>query len=55
MSRPLRIEYKGAIYHVMNRGRRGEDVFYDDGDRYLLRQLVGLIVLPMMTKNTIKF
>lgn len=27
MSRPLRIEYPGAWYHVMNRGRRGENVF----------------------------
>jgi putative transposase len=25
MSRPLRIEYPGAWYHVMNRGRRGEE------------------------------
>lgn len=27
MSRPLRIEYPGAWYHVMNRGRRREQVF----------------------------
>ena len=27
MSRPLRIEYPDAWYHVMNRGRRGEDIF----------------------------
>jgi hypothetical protein len=27
MSRPLRIEYPGTWYHVMNRGRRGEDIF----------------------------
>ena len=27
MSRPLRIEYSGAWYHVMNRGRGGEPVF----------------------------
>jgi putative transposase len=27
MSRPLRIEYPGAWYHVMNRGRRREKVF----------------------------
>ena len=27
MSRPLRIEYAGAWYHVMNRGRRGEKIF----------------------------
>ena len=27
MSRPLRIQYSGACYHVMNRGRRGEKIF----------------------------
>lgn len=27
MSRPLRIEFPGAWYHVMNRGRRGDEVF----------------------------
>lgn len=27
MSRPLRIEYPGAWYHVMNRGRRREKIF----------------------------
>lgn len=32
MSRPLRIEYPGAWYHVMNRGRRAEDVFLDKED-----------------------
>ena len=29
MARPLRIEYPGAWYHVMNRGRRAEKIFYD--------------------------
>jgi hypothetical protein len=32
MSRPLRIEYPDAWYHVMNRGRRGENVFADEKD-----------------------
>ena len=27
MSRPLRIQYPDAWYHVMNRGRRGEIIF----------------------------
>ena len=27
MSRPLRIQYTDAWYHVMNRGRRGEKIF----------------------------
>ncbi|MDY0184968.1 MAG: transposase [Desulfuromonadaceae bacterium] len=35
MSRPLRIEYPGAWYHVMNRGRRREDICQDEED-YLL-------------------
>ncbi|MBU2510373.1 transposase [bacterium] len=32
MSRPLRIEYKDAWYHVMNRGRRQEEIFLDKED-----------------------
>ena len=32
MSRPLRIEYAGAWYHVMNRGRRGEKTYTTSGD-----------------------
>lgn len=32
MSRPLRIEYPGAWYHVMNHGRRGERIFQDNRD-----------------------
>ena len=33
MPRKLRIEYPGAIYHVINRGDRREDIFKDDTDR----------------------
>lgn len=33
MPRALRIEYPGAIYHVMNRGDRREPIFRDDSDR----------------------
>ena len=32
MSRKLRVEYPGAIYHVMNRGDWREPVFKDDAD-----------------------
>jgi REP element-mobilizing transposase RayT len=34
MARKLRVEYPGAIYHVMNRGDRREPIFKDDVDRY---------------------
>ena len=33
MPRKLRVEYEGAIYHVMNRGDRREPIFLDDKDR----------------------
>jgi REP element-mobilizing transposase RayT len=33
MARPLRIEYPGAVYHVMARGNQGRDIFRDDEDR----------------------
>ena len=33
MPRKLRVEYPGAIYHVMNRGDRREPIFKDDVDR----------------------
>jgi len=29
MPRQLRIEYEGAIYHVMNRGDHGENIFFE--------------------------
>jgi len=33
MPRPLRVEFAGAIYHLMNRGDRREPIFLDDPDR----------------------
>ena len=33
MPRKLRIQYPGAIYHVINRGDQREDIFKDDEDR----------------------
>jgi putative transposase len=33
MARKLRVEYPGAIYHVMNRGDRREPIIRDDVDR----------------------
>jgi REP element-mobilizing transposase RayT len=34
MSRPLRIEFANALYHVTSRGDRREDIFDDDVDRH---------------------
>lgn len=40
MSRPLRIEYPGAWYHIMNRGRRGENIFESNKDRQIFIALL---------------
>ena len=33
MARSIRIEYSGALYHVMARGNRGEKIFWTEEDR----------------------
>jgi REP element-mobilizing transposase RayT len=33
MPRELRIQYPGAIYHILNRGDQRGDIFFDDEDR----------------------
>jgi putative transposase len=35
MARKLRVEFEGALYHVLNRGDRRENIFYSDADRAL--------------------
>jgi len=41
MPRKLRVEYEGAIYHVMNRGDRREPIFVDDEDREKFIETLG--------------
>lgn len=44
MSRPLRIEYPGAVYHVTARGNAREVIFKDDVDRKTFLVVLGKIV-----------
>jgi len=44
MSRPLRIQYPDAWYHVMNRGRRGESVFLETRDYSVFVELLKEVV-----------
>ncbi|MGD9349971.1 MAG: transposase [Desulfobacterales bacterium] len=41
MSRPWRIEYEGALYHLLSRGNEGKDIFDDDRDRKIFLKTVG--------------
>ncbi len=40
MARQWRIEYPGALYHVLSRGNGGQDIFFTDDDRYLFLALL---------------
>ena len=33
MARPLRIEFAGALYHVISRGNERQNIVRDDADR----------------------
>ncbi len=41
MSRPWRIEYEGALYHLLSRGNEGSDIFIDEKDRTRFLEAVG--------------
>jgi REP-associated tyrosine transposase len=41
MTRPLRLEYAGALYHVTSRGDRREDIYLDTDDRKEWLQVLG--------------
>ena len=43
MSRPLRLEFAGALYHVTSRGDRKDLVFRDDSDRLAWLSMLGTV------------
>ncbi|MDD2558247.1 MAG: transposase, partial [Desulfuromonas sp.] len=45
MSRPLRIEFEGALYHITARGNRQESIFYGDDDRYTFLRVLGKVIV----------
>ena len=44
MSRPLRIEFPGAVYHVMSRGNAGGAIFLCDEDQMKFLNILGGVV-----------
>ncbi|MCR4314360.1 MAG: transposase [Candidatus Uhrbacteria bacterium] len=44
MSRPLRIQYPGALYHVTDRGNRKGDIFLDDRDRNVFLEKLATVI-----------
>lgn len=44
MSRPLRLEYPGSLWHITQRGNEQRDIFLDDDDRSLMLTLLAKAV-----------
>ncbi|RLA53338.1 MAG: addiction module toxin RelE, partial [Gammaproteobacteria bacterium] len=44
MTRPLRIEFDGALYHVTSRGDRKEAIYDDTRDREQFLQILGDVI-----------
>ena len=44
MSRPLRVDYPGALHHVTSRGNAGADIVGGDDDRQLFLDVLGATV-----------
>jgi REP element-mobilizing transposase RayT len=42
MTRPLRIEFPGAIYHLTSRGDRRKPIYRDDADRQTFLDVLAL-------------
>ena len=41
MARPWRIEFEGALYHILSRGNQGQDIFISDADQHLFLDTLG--------------
>ena len=44
MSRPLRIGYSGALYHLTSRGNARGEIFFDNADREIFLNVLGAVV-----------
>jgi putative transposase len=44
MSRPIRIEFSGALYHVTSRGDRRESIYEDDQDRARFLEILAHVI-----------
>jgi hypothetical protein len=53
MARPLRIEFPGAFYHVMNRGNTGMNIYRSVRDREKFLEYVGEAVKRYWIKSPI--
>ena len=50
MSRPLRVQYEHAFYHVISRGHRRENIYRNDGDRKNFLNKLSLVAERLQLK-----
>ena len=52
MARPLRVEYPGALYHVMNRGNQRATVFHEPADYELFPEKLEQMAEQFIVRRT---
>ena len=55
MSRPLRIEFPGAHYHVTSRGNARRKIFLDDVDREVFLVTLAWVIERSITRGSAGF
>jgi len=48
MTRPLRIEFKGAVYHITSRGNAQQAIFLDEKD---FADFLGVLCLKVILQD----
>jgi len=51
MSRPLRLQYPGAVYHITSRGNGRQKIFKDQTDFFTFIDLLGKEILRRENKD----
>ena len=44
MAKLLRLEYPNALYQLISRGDRREDIYDDDGDQLIFLNILGKVI-----------
>ena len=49
MARPLRIQFEGALYHIISRGNERMMIFLEDADRIKYLNILHTTIHPSIT------
>jgi putative transposase len=54
MSRPLRLKFAGALYHITSRGNERKFIYFEDEDFVLFLDILGDVCKPYRFKKLLR-